>query len=261
MVLPMNGVRPSPPPTITSKPVSPAPFRCIRRPISWTRTAARSCAEAVIAILNLRGRNENSGWSVRCWRSSSAQSRGSSISPGATPAHWSVVILRTQLPLVCMPCMPASRQIGHRVGQFFELDPVELDVLARGEMAVVAVIAPRHMRQRAQLRGGQRAIRNGDPQHIGVQLQINAVHEPQRLEFVFGQFAGEAARDLIAEFADTLVHKRAVEVVVNDTCSILSAGPEMRRSGRCNGSTRANCLVARPVPTIPAPARHRRRPP
>ena len=87
MVLPMKGVRPSPPPTITSKPVSPAPFLCIRRPMSCTFTAARSCADAVSAILNLRGRNENSGCKVRCWRSSSAQIRGSSISSGAAPAH------------------------------------------------------------------------------------------------------------------------------------------------------------------------------
>ncbi len=107
MVLPMNGVRPSPPPTMTSKPVSPAPLRCIRNPMSCTRTAARSCAAAVTAILNLRGRNENSGCSVVNWRRISAQMRGSSISSVATPAHWSVVMLRTQLPMVCMPCRPA----------------------------------------------------------------------------------------------------------------------------------------------------------
>src|SRR6478609_862527 len=122
------------------------------------------------------------------------------------------------------------RQIGHRVGQLFQLDPVELDVLARGEMAVVTVVAPRHVRQRAQLRGGERAIRNGDPQHIGVQLQINAVHEPQRLELFFRQFSREAARDLIAEFADTLVHKRAVEVVVN--VHVLSSALARKCDGR-----------------------------
>ena len=54
-------------------------------------------------------------------------------------------------------------QIGHRVRQFFELDPVELNVLPRGEMAVVAVVAPCHMRKRAQLRRGERSVRDGDP--------------------------------------------------------------------------------------------------
>ena len=50
------------------------------------------------------------------WRSSSAQMRGSSISSGATPAHWSVVILRTQLPLVCMPCRPTLARSAMAVG-------------------------------------------------------------------------------------------------------------------------------------------------
>ena len=85
MVLPMNGCgrarrRPSP-----RNPLGAA--LCMRRPMSCTRTAARSCAAAVSAILNLRGRKENSGCRVRCWRSSSAQMRASSISSGATPAH------------------------------------------------------------------------------------------------------------------------------------------------------------------------------
>ncbi len=117
MVLPMNGVRPSPPPTITSKPVSPAPLRCSRSPMSCTLMAARSWAAAVTAILNLRGRKENSGCSVECWRSISAQTRGSSISSGATPAHWSVVMLRTQLPLVCMPCRPARARSAMASGR------------------------------------------------------------------------------------------------------------------------------------------------
>src|SRR3546814_1109822 len=60
----MKGVRPRPPPTITSKPTSPAAFLCMRRPMSCTRTAARSFGEPVTAILNLRGRKLNSGWKV-----------------------------------------------------------------------------------------------------------------------------------------------------------------------------------------------------
>ncbi len=74
------------------------------------------------------------------------------------------------------PMQSGAREIGHRVGQLLELDPVELDVLARGEMAVIAVVAPRHVRERAHLVGGERAVGDGDPQHIGVQLQIDAVH-------------------------------------------------------------------------------------
>src|SRR5215472_6925826 len=48
-----------------------------------------------------------------------------------------------------------------------------------------------------------------------MQLQIDAVHQPQRLEFFFGQFAGKPARHLIAEFRDALGDQRAVEGIVN----------------------------------------------
>ena len=43
IVLPIIGVRPSPPPTSTSKPISPSSLRTRRRPMSWTVMAARSC--------------------------------------------------------------------------------------------------------------------------------------------------------------------------------------------------------------------------
>jgi len=106
-------------------------------------------------------------------------------------------------------------QIGHRIRQFGELDPVVLDVLTGGEMAVAMIVFARDMRQHAQLRGRQRAVGNGDAQHIGVQLQINAVHQAQRLELLLAQFAGQAARNLIAEFRDTFGDQGPVKCVVN----------------------------------------------
>ena len=48
-----------------------------------------------------------------------------------------------------------------------------------------------------------------------MQLQIHAVHQSQRLEFLFRQLARQPASDLVAEFAHTLVDERAIEVVVN----------------------------------------------
>ena len=50
------------------------------------------------AILNLRGSSENSGWNVLHCLKISAIALGSIISSGATPANWSVVMLRIQLP-------------------------------------------------------------------------------------------------------------------------------------------------------------------
>ena len=52
------------------------------------------------------------------------------------------------------------------------------------------------------------------PQHVGVHLQIEAVHQPQRLELVFGDFAGQAAAGLQAELARAVRQHLRVEVVV-----------------------------------------------
>ena len=192
--------------------------------------AARSCAAAVMAILNLRGRNVNSGCTVQCWRTISAQMRGSSISSGATPAQWSVVTLRTELPLVWMPCSLWRARYVHRVGQFFELDPVELDVLPRGEVPVAAVVAARHVRERAQLLRRQRAVGDADPQHVGVELQIDAIEQAQQLELVLGQLAREPPAHLVAEFRHPLLQERPVVVVVDVHVSL--------RRRHCNGGKR-----------------------
>ena len=100
------------------------------------------------------------------------------------------------------------------IRQFGELDPVELDVLPRGEMAVAAVVAARNMGQPAQLLRRQRAVGDRDAEHVGVQLQIDAVLQPQHLEFVLGELAGEAPLHLIAEFRNALVDERTVEFVI-----------------------------------------------
>jgi hypothetical protein len=51
-----------------SKPSRPSAAIRARAPMSWKRTAARSSAPPEMAILNLRGRNRNSGASVDHWR-------------------------------------------------------------------------------------------------------------------------------------------------------------------------------------------------
>jgi hypothetical protein len=51
-------------------------------------------------------------------------------------------MLRMQLPLVWMRVHVDRRQVSASiVGSVLELDPVVLDVLARGEVAVAAVVA------------------------------------------------------------------------------------------------------------------------
>ncbi|MGX1395880.1 hypothetical protein AB7M70_005289 [Bradyrhizobium japonicum] len=106
-------------------------------------------------------------------------------------------------------------EIGECIRQFGELDPVELDVLPRGEMAVAAVVFARDMGERPQLVRRQRSIGNRDAEHVGVQLQIDAVLKPQDLELVLGELAGKAPLHLVAELRDALVDERAVDFIVS----------------------------------------------
>ena len=84
--------------------------------MSRVRIAARSLAAPLTAILNLRGRKENSGWKLDHWRISSHQGRGSSISSAAAPANTSVVTLRMQLPEVWMACISTSASACRMAG-------------------------------------------------------------------------------------------------------------------------------------------------
>jgi hypothetical protein len=106
------------------------------------------------------------------------------------------------------------RQIGHDVRRFLKLDPVVLDVLAGGEMAIAAVVAAGHMRQHAHLGGRQCSVRNGDAQHVGVKLKIKPVAKPQRPELRLRQFADKAAANLIAILRHPLFKETSVEFVV-----------------------------------------------
>ena len=81
-------------------------------------------------------------------------------------------------------------------------------------MPEILVIGARDMGQLAHLPGRQRAIGNGDPQHVSMQLQVKAFHQAQGLELVFGQFARQAARHLAGELIDPLADKLGVEFIV-----------------------------------------------
>ncbi len=82
-------------------------------------------------------------------------------------------------------------------------------------MAIALVPTVRDIGQLPHLGGVQRAVGNGDPQHIGVQLQIEAVHQAQRLEFILGQRAVNAAFDLAAELGHACAHEGFVKVGVS----------------------------------------------
>ena len=120
-------------------------------------------------------------------------------------------------------------QRRQRVGRVLELDPVELQVLARREVAVAAIVLARDVGQLAQLARRQRAVGNGDPQHVGMELQVEAVVQAQRLELLLGQLAGQPAAHLVAELVDALGDERAVVVVVTVEMGIRHNAPRRPR--------------------------------
>jgi hypothetical protein len=105
-------------------------------------------------------------------------------------------------------------QLVQDLRDVLEPDPVELQVLPRGEVAVAPVERPADPGEAAHLARGEGAVGNGDPQHVGVELQIDAVHQPERLELLLGQRAGEPAGDLVAELGRPLAHEGVVELVI-----------------------------------------------
>ena len=105
------------------------------------------------------------------------------------PRNGRVVMLRTQLPEVWIACISTVASSARMSGTSLELRPVELDVLARGEVAVAAVVVARDVREHAQLARRQQAVRNRDAQHRRVPLDVQAVLQAQRTELVLGQLA------------------------------------------------------------------------
>ena len=60
----------------------------------------------------------------------------------------------------------------------------------------------------------ERAIGDRDAQHVGVQLQVDPIHQAQRLEFVLRQGAVDAAFHLSAKLSVAFRQKCGIEVIV-----------------------------------------------
>ena len=105
-------------------------------------------------------------------------------------------------------------ELRQHVGNVLQRDPVELDVLARREVAETLVIVTRNLGEAAQLDRRELAIGNRNAQHVGMQLQVHTVLQAQRLELVLGQRAGQAPRDLAAELSHPLRHQTGVKLII-----------------------------------------------
>ena len=103
-----------------------------------------------------------------------------------------------------------GQRVEH-VGHVAQLGPVVLDVLTRGEVAVALVPLLGDIGELVHLRAAQRAIGDRHAQHIGVQLQVEPIHQAQRFELVLGERAVDAALDLGAELGVALGEEFIVE--------------------------------------------------
>ena len=149
-------------------------------------------------------------------------------------------------------------QLVQDVGDVGELGPVELQVLARGEVAGAAVVGARDVGELAQLARGQRAVGDGDAQHVGVQLQIDAVHEAQRLELVLGQLARERGARPGRGTAPRAGARTPRRTRRSGTCQAASASsPEGSPRSRGEGWVGATRRSARGCLTRPSRARPR----
>ena len=105
-------------------------------------------------------------------------------------------------------------QFFQNVRRIFKARPVELNILTGREVAVSPVISACDLAQFPHLRRRQQTVRNGDPQHVRMQLQIKAVHQAERLKLVFGHLAGQTTAHLASELIDAVLDKSIVEFII-----------------------------------------------
>ncbi len=69
------------------------------------------------------------------------------------------------------------RELGEDVGHPLELRPVQLQVLARAEVAVAAIVLTGDVRELSQLLRRQQPVRNRDTEHRRIALNVETVSE------------------------------------------------------------------------------------
>src|SRR5512139_1338176 len=96
-------------------------------------------------------------------------------------------------------------------------------------MAEVLIVIAREVRELTHLLRRQRPVRNVDAQHVGVQLQVQAVHEAERSELILRQLAREAPLHLPPKLRDSLVDEARIEFIVAVHLSIPSYSTRLGR--------------------------------
>ncbi len=106
-------------------------------------------------------------------------------------------------------------QFGENLGYVFQLGPVELHVGTGTDMGIALVVATSDLCQLAHLRRGKQAIWHGNAQHGRVALDVQAILQAQRAEFLISEFTGQEAAGLVAELPDPILDDVLVVLVVN----------------------------------------------
>ncbi len=121
-------------------------------------------------------------------------------------------------------------QVGQNVRHILQGRPVELDVLAGAEVNIALVVGTGDEGQLAYLPGGNQPVGNGNAQHWGVALDVQAVLQSQRQELTLAQLACEKAAGLIAELLYAVLDDLLIIFVVDihtETCSSGTDGPSL----------------------------------
>src|SRR5687768_7539847 len=102
-------------------------------------------------------------------------------------------------------------------------------------MAVITVIFLGDQRELAHLTRRQGAVRDGDPQHIGMKLKIDAVHLPEQLELFLVERAVEPTANLITKLGDPLADQLLVEFIIAVHQALPASSACLPRSSRTLG--------------------------
>ena len=105
-------------------------------------------------------------------------------------------------------------EVGQDVRHVDEFGPVDLHVLARGEVAVAFVVVAADAGEGLELRGAQDAVGHGDAQHGRKALDIQPIAQPQLLKLIVRQLPGEVALGLRTILLHPLVDEPLVELAV-----------------------------------------------